>query len=50
MLTTSGSTESTIRPGKGRVRVCGNGSDDGGHINSGGGRNNDFDMTFQVIH
>ena len=37
MLTTSGSTESTTRPGKGRVGVGGDGSDDGGHIDGGGG-------------
>ena len=37
MLTTSGSTESTTRPGKGKVGVGGNGSDDGGHIDGGGG-------------
>ena len=47
MLKTSGSTESTTRPGKGRVGVGGNGSDDGGHVD-GGSRNSDFDVTFQV--
>ena len=31
MLKTSGSTESTTRPGKGRVGVGGDGGDDGGH-------------------
>ena len=40
MLKTSGSTKSTTRLGKGRVRVCGNGIDDGGHVD-GGSRNGD---------
>ena len=31
MLKTSGSTESTTRPGKGGVGVGGDGGDDGGH-------------------
>ena len=35
MLKTSGNTESTIRPGKGRVGVGGNSSDDGGHVDGG---------------
>ena len=48
MLTTAGSTGSLTTPGKGRVGVGGNGSDDGGHINGGGGCNGDFDVTFQV--
>ena len=48
MLTISESTESTTRPGKGRVGVDDDSNDDGGHINGGGGRNGDFDMTFQV--
>ena len=43
MLTTSGSTESTTRPGKGRVGVGGDGSDDGGHIDGNGGRSSNFD-------
>ena len=42
MLKTSGSTESTTRPGKGRVGVSGDGSDDGGHVD-GGGCNDDSD-------
>ena len=42
MLKTSGSTESTTRPGKGGVGVGGNG------IDGGSGRSSDFDMTFQV--
>ena len=42
MLKTSGSTEFTTRPGKGRVRVGGNGSDDGGHVDS-GSRNGNSD-------
>ena len=33
MLKTSGSTESTTRPGKGGVGVGGDGGDDGGHDN-----------------
>ena len=45
---TSGSTESTTQPRKGRVGVGGNGSDDGSHIDGGGGYNSDFDVTFQV--
>ena len=32
MLKTLGSTESTTRPGKGGVRVGGDGSDDGGYV------------------
>ena len=40
MLKTSGSTESTRRPGKGRVGVGGDGSDDGG------GRSGDSDKEF----
>ena len=46
MLKTSGSTESTIRIGKSRIRVRGNssddGSDDGGHVDS-GSRNGNSD-------
>ena len=42
MLKTSGSTESTTRPGKGRVGVGGDGSDDGGHVD-GGSHNGDSD-------
>ena len=40
MLKTSGSTESTTRPGKGRVGVGGDGTDDGG------GRSGDSDRKF----
>ena len=42
MLKTSESTESTTRPGKGRVGVGGNGSDNGDHVD-GGSRNGDSD-------
>ena len=42
MLETSGSTESTTRPGKGRVGVDGNGSNDSGHVD-GGSRSSDSD-------
>ena len=42
MLKTSGSTESTTRPGKGRVGVGGDGSDDGGHVD-GSSCNSDSD-------
>ena len=35
MLKTLRSTESTTRLGKGRVGVGGDGSDDGGHVDSG---------------
>ena len=37
MLMTLENTESTIRPGKGRIGVGGNSSDDGGHVDDGGG-------------
>ena len=37
MLTTSENTESTSRPGKGKVGVGGNSSDDGGHVDGSGG-------------
>ena len=40
MLKTSGSTESTTRPGKGEVGVDGDGGDDGGGLSS------DFDRKF----
>ena len=42
MLKTSGSTESTTRPGKGRGGVGGDGSDDVGHVDD-GSRNGDSD-------
>ena len=45
MLKTSGSTESTTRPGKGGVGVGGDGGDNGGH-DDGGSRSGDFDRKF----
>ena len=45
MLKTSGSTESTTRPGKGGVGVSGNGGDNGGH-DDGGGRNSNSNRKF----
>ena len=44
MLKTSESTESTTRPGKGGIRVSGDGDDDGG--NDSGGCSGDFDKKF----
>ena len=41
-LKTSGSIESTTRPGKGRFGVGGDDSDDGGHVDC-GSRNGDSD-------
>ena len=45
MLKTSGSTESTTRPGKGRVGVGGNGDDNGSH-DDGGCHSGDSDKKF----
>ena len=45
MLKTSGSTESTTRPGKGGVRVGGDAGDKGGH-DDGGGQSGDSNRKF----
>ena len=43
---TSENTKFTTRPGKGRVGVDSDGSDDGGHIDGSGSCNGNFDVTF----
>ena len=45
MLKTSGSIESTTRPGKSVVGVGGDGGENAGH-DDGGGRSGDFDRKF----
>ena len=45
MLKTSGSTESTTRPGKGGVGVCDDGGENAGH-DDGDGCSGDFDRKF----
>ena len=49
MLKTSGSTESTIRPGKGGVGVGDDGRAERDGIDDGDGCSDDFNVSFQVI-